>query len=74
MNLADVSIVALVAALFALVALFVVFRGFRLPPAFYENEKKRAVLRKRLLEQKMTVNNESAVTSDADEGKSNKKA
>lgn len=64
MNIGDISLVVLVSALVALASLFVIFKGFRLPREFHENEEKRAAIRKRLLELESAAKEEAPAVPD----------
>lgn len=71
-EIANVPISMLCIIIFALLALFVIIRGFKLPADFFERDKLRAAMRKRLRELEETNRNEPGTSAVAPAGKAEK--
>jgi hypothetical protein len=65
MNISNIPISVLCITIFALIALFVIIRGFKLPADFFERDRQRAAMRRRLreLETESRKEKEETITS-----------
>ena len=73
MDIANIPVAVLGIIIFALIALFVIFGGFRLPADFFERDKQRAAMRRRLREIEETNKKENEPSQSAGAEKVDKK-